>query len=99
MVHNFYYLSIHILILRKFIIQKQEQTLLFLEFKVRYLIYCNLLLKIIDFIIGGSTNPRKKDCFAGVRPSTTTNFFLKLVSEFFFFNLFNLLFFCYYQVS
>jgi hypothetical protein len=75
MIHNFYYLSIHTLILRKFIIQKQEQTLLFLEFKVYFLIYYNLLLKIIDFIIGGSINLTKKDCFVGVRPSTTTNLF------------------------
>jgi len=45
MVHNISPLSINILILNVFIIQKQEQTLFFLEFKAHSLIYCNPLLK------------------------------------------------------
>jgi hypothetical protein len=51
MIYNFYYLSIHNLILKVFIIQIQEQTLLFLEFRAYffYLLYF-FKLKITDFI-------------------------------------------------
>jgi hypothetical protein len=41
----FYSLCIYILILREFIIHKQEQTLLFLEFKTHSLIYNNPFIK------------------------------------------------------
>jgi len=65
----FYSISIHTLILRAFIICKQEETLLFLEFKVYSLIYYNLLLKVTDFIIGGFLNSTKKNYLTGVRSS------------------------------
>jgi hypothetical protein len=55
--------SIHILILRTFIIQKQEQTLLFLKFKTHSLIYYNLLLKSHELYHLGSLNPTKRDYF------------------------------------
>jgi len=51
MIHNFYYPSIHTLFLKAFIILKQEQTYMFLEFKAHSSIYYNLLLKVADFII------------------------------------------------
>jgi len=63
----FYSPSIHALILRAFIIYKQEQTLLFIEFRAYYLISCNLFLKVTNFIIGGSLNSTKMNCFVGVR--------------------------------
>jgi hypothetical protein len=48
---------------------------LFLELKAYSLIYCNLLLKAIDFIIKRSQNPTKKDYFAGAGLiSPTINF-------------------------
>jgi hypothetical protein len=74
MVHNFYSLSIRTLIIRVFIIKKQEQTLLFLKFKARFFIYYNSLLKITDFIFRGSTqNPTKTDYFVGIRVFTTNH--------------------------
>ena len=56
----FYSLSIYTLI-KAFIIQ---QTLLFLDFKTHYLIYCNMLLKITNFITVKSINPKRKNYFA-----------------------------------
>jgi hypothetical protein len=44
-----------------------------LEFKTHSLIYCNLLLKVIDLIISGSLKPIKIDYFVGVRSSTTNH--------------------------
>lgn len=64
-------LSFHTFILKAFSIQKQEQTYLFLDFKAHSSIYYNPLLKVTDFIIRGSLNPIKKNCFASVRFSTT----------------------------
>jgi hypothetical protein len=69
----FYHLITHTLILKTFIINKQEQIFLFLEFKVHSLIYCNSLLKIIDFIIREFLNPIKRDCFTSVRSSITSH--------------------------
>jgi hypothetical protein len=77
-VHNYSPLSIHTLILRAFIIQKQEQTLIFLEFKAYYLIYCNSLLKSHWHTIWGSLNSTKSDCFAGIELSTTNHLFIEL---------------------
>jgi hypothetical protein len=39
--------NIYILILKTLIIQKQEQTLVFMEFKVIYFIYYNSYLKLL----------------------------------------------------
>jgi hypothetical protein len=78
MVHNFYSLRIHKSILRVFIISKQEQTCMFLEFKVHFSIYYNPLLKVTNFIIGRSLNFIKMDYFVGVRPFTTNYLFHEL---------------------
>jgi hypothetical protein len=61
--------------------QKQKQTLLFLEFKAYSLIYYNLLLKVNNFIIRWSQNPIKRDCFTGVRSSTTNHKLHKLLRK------------------
>jgi Ca2+/H+ antiporter len=47
-----------------------------LKFKIGSFIYYNLLLKIINFIIGWSLNPIKKDYFVDVRPSITNHQFM-----------------------
>lgn len=41
-------------------------------------VYCNPLLKVTDFIIGGSLNPTKKNYFAGVKSYITNNQLRKL---------------------
>ena len=78
MIHNFYSLKIHKSILRVFIISKQEQTCMFLEFKVHFNIYYNSLLKVTNFIIGMSLNHIKMDYFIGVRYFTTNYLFHEL---------------------
>ena len=78
MVHNFYSPRIHASIYRAFIILKQEQTCMFLEFKAHFSIYYNPLLKVTNFIIGESPNPTKMDYFVGVRPFTINHLFCEL---------------------
>jgi hypothetical protein len=51
MVHNFYSLSIHTLILEAFIIQKQEQTLCSWNLNLILLLITIPYLKVIGFII------------------------------------------------
>jgi hypothetical protein len=55
----FYFPNIHILTVRVFIIPKQKQISLFLEFKPLLLLIIFPYLKIDDFIIGKSLNPSK----------------------------------------
>jgi hypothetical protein len=63
--------SLYILILRASITQQQEeQTYLFLKFKVFSFIYYPFSFTVTEFIVGGSLNPTDRDCFIGTSTSS-----------------------------